>query len=134
GALVFHIAGLNDAPTANPDAVTADENEIILVDVLANDTDPDNGALLTVIAASAPVGRGVASVVDNQVQFDPGSDFESLAVGESEDVVVGYDIEDEHGATASSTVTVTVTGANDGPVANPDTAATSENATILIDV
>ena len=33
----------------------------ILIDVLANDTDVDNGAVLTVIAASAPPGQGTAS-------------------------------------------------------------------------
>ena len=61
----------------------------------------DDGAVLTVTAASAPVGQGTASVVGNQVEFDPGTDFDDLAVGESEEVVVSYDIEDEHGATHS---------------------------------
>jgi VCBS repeat-containing protein len=134
GTIIFHVAGLNDAPTADADTASTGENDAaILIDVLANDDDVDNGAVLTVTAASAPAGQGSASVVDNQVEFDPGGDFESLALGESVDVLVGYDISDEHGATASSTVTVTVTGANDGPVANPDTDATTENATILID-
>ena len=45
GTLVFHIAGVNDAPTANPDAATTGENASILIDVLANDTDIDNGAV-----------------------------------------------------------------------------------------
>ena len=63
-----------------------------LVDVLANDTDVDNGAVLTVTAASAPAGQGTASVVGNQVQFDPGTDFDYLAAGESADVVVNYTI------------------------------------------
>jgi VCBS repeat-containing protein len=134
GTLVFHIAGLNDAPTANPDSVSTEENLAILIDVLANDDDVDNGAVLTVTAASAPPGQGSASVVSNQVAFDPGADFDYLAVGESVDVVVAYDIEDEHGAPASSTVTITVTGTNDGPVANPDSDTTDENGTILIDV
>jgi len=134
GTLVFHIAGLNDAPVANPDADTTSENAAVLVDVLANDSDIDNGAILTVVAASAPAGQGTASVVGNQVQFDPGSDFDDLAVGDSEVVVVSYSISDENGATASSTVTITVTGSNDGPVANPDADTTSENAAILVDV
>ena len=108
GTLVFNIAGLNDAPVANPDAGSTSENAVLLVDVIANDTDVDNGAVLTVTAASAPVGQGTASVVGNQVEFDPGADFDYLAVGESVDVVVSYDIVDEHGATASSTVTVMV--------------------------
>ncbi len=134
GALVFHIAGVNDAPTANPNSATTDENAAILVDVLGNDTDVDTGAVLTVTGASAPAGQGTATVVSNQVQFDPGSDFDDLAVGQSEVVTVAYAISDEHGATSSSSLTVTVTGTNDGPVANPDTATTAENATVLVDV
>ena len=110
------------------------ENATILIDVLANDTDVDDGAVLTVTAASAPAGQGTASVVGNQVQFDPGTDFDDLAVGETEVVVVSYTIEDEHGATASSTITITVTGTNDGPVANPDTRTTSENSAVVVDV
>jgi VCBS repeat-containing protein len=134
GTLVFHIAGANDAPTADPDAATAVENQTIWIDVLANDTDVDNGAILTVTAVSAPAGQGIVSVVGNQVQFDPGSDFDDLADGESEVVVVSYDIEDEHGATDSSTATITVTGTNDAPTANPDAGATGENTAISVDV
>src|SRR6185436_216919 len=108
GTLVFHIAGVNDAPTANPDTAETGENEIVLIDVLANDSDVDNGAILTVIAASAPAGQGAASVVANQVQFDPGTDFDYLAEGETAEVIVDYTIEDEHGAQSTSTVTITV--------------------------
>ncbi|MFL6845762.1 MAG: Ig-like domain-containing protein [Allosphingosinicella sp.] len=134
GALVINIFGLNDAPTANPDTAATGENDAVSIAVLANDTDPDNGAFLTVTAASAPAGQGTASTDGSQVQFDPGSDFDALAVGESVNVVVNYDITDEFGATSSSTATVTVNGANDAPVANSDAASTSENATLLIAV
>ena len=60
-------------------------------------------------------------MVGNQVQFNPGTDFDDLAVGQTEIVVISYSISDEHGATDSSTITVTVTGANDAPVAVADT-------------
>ncbi|HET9637740.1 MAG TPA: Ig-like domain-containing protein [Allosphingosinicella sp.] len=135
GTLVFTVTGLNDAPVANPDSISAGENQAgVVIDVLANDADVDNGAVLTVTAASAPAGQGSASTDGSQVSFDPGSDFESLAVGESQDVTISYDISDEHGATSSSTVTVTVTGENDGPVANPDTDSTGENVAISTNV
>ena len=52
------VTGTNDGPVANPDSDTTSENAILVVDVLANDTDVDNGAVLTVIAASAPPGKG----------------------------------------------------------------------------
>ncbi|HEV2818680.1 MAG TPA: Ig-like domain-containing protein [Allosphingosinicella sp.] len=113
GTLVFHIAGVNDAPTANPDTATTGENQIVLIDVLANDDDVDNGAVLTVMDASAPPGQGTASVVGNQVQFDPGTDFDYLGEGETAEVIVDYTIEDEHGAQSVSTVTITVEGEDD---------------------
>ncbi len=94
GTLTVVIEGRNDAPVANPDEATGHENQVVTVDVLANDTDIDNGAVLTVTDASAPTGKGSASVVANQVQFDPGADFDHLAVGASEIVDLSYTISD----------------------------------------
>lgn len=130
GTLTITIAGRNDAPVANPDTASTGENSTVTVDVLANDSDIDNGAVLTVTAASAPTGQGSATVVGNQVQFDPGTDFNYLDTGETANVVVSYTITDEYGATSSSTVTITVNGANDAPVANDDTNATDENSPV----
>ena len=129
GTLTITIAGRNDAPVANADSASTGENSPVTVNVLANDSDVDNGAILTVTAASAPMGQGSASVAANQIVFDPGADFDYLDTGETANVVVSYTITDEHGATSSSTVTVTVNGANDAPVANDDTASTGEDST-----
>jgi VCBS repeat-containing protein len=134
GTLTISITGLNDAPVANADTASGTENQVLTINVLANDTDVDNGAALTVIAASAPSGKGTASVVGNQVQFDPGTAFDHLAAGATETVVLSYTITDEHGATSSSTVTVTVTGTNDAPVAHADTATTDENSIVSVAV
>ncbi|MGZ8284932.1 MAG: beta strand repeat-containing protein [Allosphingosinicella sp.] len=130
GTLTITIAGRNDAPVANPDVAATGENASVSINVLANDTDIDNGAVLTVTAASAPAGQGSASVVANQVVFNPGTDFDHLDTGESAVVVVSYTITDEHGAASSSTVTVTVNGANDAPVANDDAASTTEDGIV----
>ena len=134
GTLTVTLSGVNGAPVANPDTASGHENEVLSIDVLANDTDIDHGATRTVIAASVPAGRGSVTIVGNQVRFDPGSDFDHLAVGQSEAVVINYTMADEHGATSSSTVDLTVTGTNDAPVATADSATTSENASILVDV
>ncbi|MGZ8351974.1 MAG: beta strand repeat-containing protein [Allosphingosinicella sp.] len=130
GTLTITIAGRNDAPVANPDVAATGENASVSINVLANDTDIDNGAVLTVTAASAPAGQGSASVVANQVVFNPGTDFDHLDTGESAVVVVSYTITDEHGAASSSTVTVTVNGAHDAPVANDDAASTTEDGIV----
>ncbi|HYG48458.1 MAG TPA: Ig-like domain-containing protein [Allosphingosinicella sp.] len=134
GTLELYSTLSNQAPTAKPDAVRAGENEAVLVDVLGNDYDPDEGAVLTVIAASAPFGQGDVSLVKNQVQFDPNTYFDSLVEGESVDVPIAYEITDEHGATGRSTLTVTVVGVNDAPVANPDWEMTSESSAVIVDV
>ncbi len=124
------ITGTNDGPVAVADIATTSENASILVNVLANDTDADNGAVLTVTAASVPVGQGSASVVGNQVQFNPGADFDHLAAGATATVIVSYTIEDEHHAQSTSTLTVTITGTNDAPVAVADVNSGLEDATI----
>ncbi|MBV9930673.1 MAG: cadherin-like domain-containing protein [Alphaproteobacteria bacterium] len=136
GALVFHIAGVNDAPTANPDATSADENAIVDFDVLANDSDIDHGAVLSLIAASVPTGQGSVSIVNNHVRFDPGTDFDYLNDGDTFVVNVSYTIQDEHGAQAHSTLSITILGSDDGHILTGTDAAetlTGGNAGDTID-
>ena len=75
------------------------EGGTVLVDVLANDTDPDGGAL-SIVSVGAPA-RGVARRVGDRVQFTAPSDY----VGS---VTFPYTIADSQGATDSATVSVTV--------------------------
>ncbi|HEX8302688.1 Ig-like domain-containing protein [Sphingomonas sp.] len=128
------VTGTNDGPVAVADTAAGTENQTLTIDVLANDTDVDTGHVFTLVSANAPSGQGVASVVDNKLVFTPGTNFDDLAAGATEIVTVSYIMADEHGAQSSSTVTITVTGTNDGPVAVADTAAGTENQTLTIDV
>ena len=133
GTLTINISGNNDAPVAVADTDTTSENAIVTVDVVANDTDVDNGATLTVTDASVTAGQGSVAIVGNQVEFDPGTDFDYLAVGESTDVVINYTIEDEHGASSSSTATVTVTGTNDAPTIDTGNTTATGSVDELVD-
>ncbi|KMJ47201.1 hypothetical protein ACG97_16770, partial [Vogesella sp. EB] len=92
-------------------------NQLLNIDVLANDTDVDDGHVLSLVDASAPAGMGTASVVGGQLQFDPGTDFDHLAKDAVVHVTLSYTMTDQFGAESSSTVDVTVTGTNDGPLA-----------------
>ena len=128
------LTGANDGPVAVADTASGHENETLIVDALANDTDADDGATFTLVSASAPAGKGGVSIAANQLAFDPGADFDHLAAGATETVVIDYTMEDEHGAQSSSTLTITLTGTNDGPVAVADAAAGHENEGLTIDV
>jgi uncharacterized delta-60 repeat protein len=50
--------------------------------------------------------------------YDPNGQFEWLGVGEQAIDTFTYTIADPHGLTASATVSITITGANDAPVAH----------------
>ncbi|MDC7704931.1 Ig-like domain-containing protein, partial [Vogesella indigofera] len=66
------ITGTNDAPLAVADTADGTENQLLTIDVLGNDTDVDDGHVLSLVSASAPAGMGSASVVGGQLQFDQG--------------------------------------------------------------
>lgn len=111
------ITGTNDGPVAIADAAAGQENEALIIDVLANDSDVDHNAVLHVSAASVPAGQGAVTInPDNTLAFDPGSDFDHLAQGASATVTITYTVADEHGAEDTKSVTVTITGTNDAPV------------------
>ncbi len=105
----------NAAPTATDDAATTSEDDGTTIDVLANDSDPENAPIS---ATSVDTTGTTGTVVDNgdgTVAWDPAGAFEALAPGEEATDTFGYTISDGE-LTATATVTVTVTGVNDIPV------------------
>jgi VCBS repeat-containing protein len=132
------ITGTNDVPVAVADAAAGGENQTLTIDVLANDTDVDDGHSFTLQSVQAPSGQGMASITNNKLVFDPGHDFDYLKQGQTAVVVLDYVMNDEHGAKSSSTLTVTITGTNDAPtvvhnVLTPALAACDTDAVIGAD-
>ena len=137
GTLTVTVTGTNDAPVAVADTDATTENAGVTTDVIANDTDVDATDVLSLQAASAcitsmtndadsaPVAVVSANVTQsgNDITFNPGTDFDYLATGETATVVIGYTVTDDDGTplTDAGTLTVTVTGTNDAPVAVADT-------------
>ncbi|SDD34547.1 VCBS domain-containing protein [Kordiimonas lacus] len=115
GSVTVTVEGANDGPVAADDAGSTDENTAITMDVLANDTDVDLSDTHTVDSVSVSSGGGTASIVGNQVQWDPGSDYDYLAAGESAVVELSYSMSDNNGGTSDATATITVNGVNDAP-------------------
>ncbi|WP_148571735.1 VCBS domain-containing protein [Aliarcobacter cryaerophilus] len=128
------ITGTNDAPVAVVDVAETTENSAITIDVLANDIDADsadNSSNFTLKEASITTNSHSAgynasnvpltqfatvSIVDNKLVFNPNSEFDYLAVGETASVVVTYTMSDNEGLTSTSTATITIKGTNDTPI------------------
>ena len=113
--ITITVTGTNDAPVAVADAVGTGENTILNTSVpAASDVDgtiDPNGYALggTTVAQGSLVFNA-----DGSYSFDPGTDFDDLAVGATRDVTFTYTATDNNGAvSAEETITITVTGTND---------------------
>jgi VCBS repeat-containing protein len=129
--LTVTVNGLNDAPVANDDTRSTNEDSAgVSGNVLANDTDVD-GETLTVANPGTYVGAYGTLILaaDGSYTYAPGAAAQGLDVGETAQDVFTYTASDGTAAD-SATLTVTVTGLNDAPVANDDTNATDENSPV----
>jgi len=140
----------NQAPAPLNDTGTTDEESGFSVaaesGLLSNDTDPDGDPLVItgVSGGAGGVAPGTSTAgsnggtftvnADGSYSFDPGADFQDLALGESRNTSVTYTVSDGEEGTATAVLTVTVTGANDGLTASPDSASTDEDTSVTIDV
>ncbi len=70
---VVQAAPLAQAPAPENDSVTIEEDTVILIDVLANDTET-NGSPLTLSAVETP-RTGTAEIVNNQIRYTPKPNF-----------------------------------------------------------
>ena len=67
-------AATNTAPVAVQDNTTVTNNAIVTIDVLANDSDPESDSLTITEIVTQP-NFGTASIVNNQIEFTPQSNF-----------------------------------------------------------
>ncbi|HEX8165846.1 MAG TPA: Ig-like domain-containing protein [Beijerinckiaceae bacterium] len=110
------VEGRNDAPVVQ--ALTAQVGEgagAVLLSPMFEDPDGDDAHTVRIEAGSL---RGKAEMIaDGRISYAPAGGFEFLAAGETAAETFVYTVTDSHGATGKNTVTVTVAGENDAPVA-----------------
>jgi VCBS repeat-containing protein len=99
----------NDPPIANDDSASAQEDvPVVMIDVLKNDTDPDNDRLMVVKASQGRNGS-VTINTNNTLAYAPDRNF-------SGNDTFTYTISDGKDGTDTATVNVTVNAVNDAPV------------------
>ncbi|MER8807519.1 VCBS domain-containing protein, partial [Mesorhizobium australicum] len=149
--LTITITGTNDAPIAVADTNAGDAvsesgvnpgNTAFAGDpsatgnVLTNDTDVDTGDTKTVSAVNGVAGNVGSAVVGTYGSVTIGAngsytyalnnadpDTNALAQGATATDQFTYTVKDANGATSSTTLTITITGTNDAPIAVADTNA-----------
>ena len=144
--LTVTIQGANDAPVAVADTATATEDltlNVAATGALSNDTDVDSGDTKTVSAVAFGVAAGtVGSALDGTygtLTLNANGSYaylankpaaEALGVGQSATEQFSYTVRDTAGATSTTTLTFTINGANDAPVASNDTGSVLAGSTL----
>ncbi|MGE0309792.1 MAG: Ig-like domain-containing protein, partial [Acidimicrobiia bacterium] len=124
-SVTVEVRPVNDAPDALDDNAAVEEDGLAVVDVLANDRDPDGDPL--VIGSVTSPANGSAQVSAGQVRYAPTRNWCGTDVFE-------YSITDPDGLPSSARVTVVVECIADAPTALDDEETLDEDQTIRVDV
>lgn len=125
----LNIAPINDAPTADADSFSADEDTAIVfpaASLVTNDDDIDGDALVfdAYVASINPL-LGTLVLNAGTFTFTPVANWNGS-------VTFTYNNSDGALDSNPATVTLTINPVNDGPIANNDTGTTDEDAALVI--
>lgn len=116
-------------PNAQSDSLTIPANQSQVIDVVANDSSPDDEPLMLLDAPLLvlPAHGTVTRISDTLLSYTPHPDFVGTDTFE-------YEISDSEEGTVSATVSVTVQEGNRKPVAVADAAGTGVGRPVTIEV
>ena len=154
----IEVVGSNNAPIAQDDIYTVNAGSnggianlfelgswVVDQRLLVNDIDPEGSALTISEVNGQALINGSVTVMGNNggtftissdgtASFDASSDFATVPAGETAQTEITYTVTDGQGGFDTATVSVTVNGLNDKPIASDDSATTGESTAITIDV
>jgi len=125
------VTGSNDVPVASAASIAISEDASMLGSVSATDADFGETASLTyalVDPLSAPAGLTFNS--DGTYSFDASS-YDYLTDGEELVLTIAFTASDALSTSAPASLTITVTGINDAPVAADDSASATEDGALV---
>lgn len=113
-------------PIALEDHASIAEDEVAIIDVLANDTNPGGGALT--IEATTPPAHGQAALTDDgRIQYTPETNYFGADS-------FSYIIRNAIGASTLGLVNIEISSQNDAPAAVDDRSLALEDRGVTIDV
>lgn len=150
--VTVNVTSVNDAPVAVNDSGAINEDAILTVNTASGviqgtgrDSDVDGDTLtVSAIRTGAENGTGTSGTVGSALTGTYGSltlnangsytyaanNANGLAQGAIASDVFTYTVSDGKGGTDTATLTITVTGQNDAPIAVNDSGAVNEDATL----
>ncbi len=118
-----------DPPAAANDTATTDEDTPVVINVLANDTDPEGDLDPTTVSVPSAPAHGSTSVnpVNGRITYTPDPDYHGPDT-------FTYQVCDLTALCDVATVVVTVVSVNDPPQPADDVAATAEDVPVTIPI
>ena len=126
GTYTFTVNAVNDSPVANHDRYTINEDEVVTLTPLENDTDIEDDSI-TILSTTASINAATISKTDTSISYTPPQDF----IGDDS---FTYTIRDASGLTSTATISITVDALNDNPVAPSVSETVGDNTTLTIDL
>ncbi len=117
------VTAVNDAPMAVNDTASTTEETAVSGAVLGNDLDVEPGTTLTAALDAGPANGTVTLAANGTFTYTPAANFSGTDS-------FTYTASDGAAVSNVATVTITVTGVNDAPVAVNDTASTPEETAV----
>lgn len=126
GEVSVNVGQANDPPTAFDDNYSTNEDVLLTTDLTLNDIDVDDDGIF-VSTVGAPMNGTLALNPDGTISYTPNVNFN----GNDQ---FSYTLSDTLGETDNGEVFLSILPVNDDPLATDDSAATTEETPVEIDV
>ncbi len=119
---------LNRIPAANDDSFTVDEDTTSnTLAARSNDSDADNGQSISITSVATPSNGGTVTTDGANLIYTPAADFFGTET-------VQYTLTDSAGGSDTATATFSVNNVQDAPAAQADSATTTEDTQVVVNV
>jgi len=121
------VNAVNDVPVGVSDTISTNEDTLVSIPVLANDTDVDGDTLLIKVGSVTTPSNGTAVINGTNIDYTPAPNFEgtdSFKYTLNDGTIDGNEV----------TVTVIVNAVNDAPVGVADSVTINEDTKVSISI